>query len=257
MRWASHLLGAPLLLLIPFRLCLGATIQLSAAADNTIYDDPSASLSNGAGQFLNVGVTADGLVRRGLVRFDVAASIPPQSIITEAVLTLHLSQSQSGAEPVAIHRLLSAWGEGTSDALGGEGAGTAATADDATWVHRFFPDQLWATAGGDLVAMPRDTVVVGAPDFYHWGSNSLLVNDVQAWLEQPGSNFGWVVVAADEISNASGKRFDSRESPVLSNRPQLTVEYRTIPEPPSAGLAIGVVLMGGLCGKWRYRRYGL
>ena len=61
----------------------GATIVLAASMDNTLYQDSSGSLSNGAGDYFFVGRsnhppgTTDnpsserGLIRRGLVAFDI------------------------------------------------------------------------------------------------------------------------------------------------------------------------------------------
>lgn len=71
-----------------------------------------------------------------------------------------------------------------------------------------------------------------------------LKTDVQAWLDDPSSNFGWIFVGEEGISQ-SCKRFDTREntgsSPIITvppldppqflpNRPELTVTYT----PPSA-----------------------
>ena len=110
---------------------------LNASKDNTLYEKADGSLSNGAGQYFFAGRTNQGVpesVRRGLIAFDIAASIPAGSTINSVTLTLYMSRSNSGQgnQPVALHRLLANWGESTSDAGGQEGAGDAAAiaADD-------------------------------------------------------------------------------------------------------------------------------
>jgi hypothetical protein len=49
------------------------------------------------------------------------------------------------------------------------------------------------------------------------------VADVQGWVNQPATNFGWLV-QGNEITLQSVKRFDSREAGAAT-RPQLTVVY--------------------------------
>ena len=48
-----------------------------------------------------------------------------------------------------------------------------------------------------------------------------MVADVQSWLNNPASNFGWLVLG-DETAIATAKRFDTRES---ASPPMLTIEF--------------------------------
>jgi hypothetical protein len=50
--------------------------------------------------------------------------------------------------------------------------------------------------------------------------------DVTEWLNQPDSNFGWILIG-DESTMPTAKRFASRENPTESDRPVLTITYRT------------------------------
>src|ERR1051325_4232915 len=109
----------------------------SASQDNTLYQDGTGSLSSGAGPTMFAGLTSQGSIRRGLVSFDVS-SIPAGGRITGETLTMFMSQTTAGAVNVSLHRVLDSWGEGTSNAGINGGAGAAATASDATWLHRFF-----------------------------------------------------------------------------------------------------------------------
>ena len=194
--------------------------SLPAVKDNTLYEDSSGSLSNGAGQFLFVGRTSGGSIRRGVIAFDIAGSVPAGSTISGVSLTLLMSRSQVGAQVIGLHRLLADWGEGTSDASGNEGRGTSATAGDATWLHRTFDTDTWASPGGDFASPASGSTSVSDTGSYTWQSTPQMVSDVQQWLDDPSGNFGWLL-KGDEVTR-SAKRFDSREG---GNPPMLVVEF--------------------------------
>src|SRR5437870_1721184 len=102
------------------------TLTLTSSADNTLYEDTNGQLSDGAGQHFYVGnskqVAASNL-RRAVLKFDLSA-VPAGATINSATLSLHMSKTNNGAQAVDVHRALSAWGEGTSNAaLGGTGSG--------------------------------------------------------------------------------------------------------------------------------------
>lgn len=207
-------------------------VMLPPSKDNTLYEDVTGSLSNGAGRHFFVGRTNADLIRRGLIAFDIAGNIPAGSTITSATLTLNMSRTRAGATEVELRRLLSDWGEGTSDASGGEGQGAGATNGDATWLHTSFPDSLWGTAGGDFAATVSASTSVAGTGTYTWGSTAQMVTDVQDWLDNPSTNFGWLLVG-DESGNQTAKRFDTHENATESNRPVLVVEF-TPPEVSTA-----------------------
>lgn len=232
-----------LVLVMTFSITLGATIVVAPSRDNTLYEDMEGDVSNGAGQFIFAGKTGfnDGLhLRRSLLAFDLS-SIPPGSIIDSVSLTMFLSKSSPGfgGTNISLHVAMSDWGEAGSDAFDPEGAGTAAQAGDATWLFNFFGTSSWNTPGGDFrLAASATTSVTFENQTYAWAGGTL-VSDVQAWLDNPGTNFGWLVTG-DEATAQSAQRFNSREN--SENRPQLTVTY-SIPEPSSlALLAVGAVV---------------
>jgi hypothetical protein len=198
-------------------------VQIAPSKDNTLYQQASGTLSNGAGSFFFAGTNAGGEIRRGLLMFDVQASIPSGATITGAALTLHMSQATSGSQTINLRRVTADWGEGSSDASGAEGGGAASTTGDATWIHRFFNTTLWSTVGGDLVGIPSGSQSVTDTTFYTW-TGSGLVADVQQWLDNPASNFGWAVVG-NEAASSTAKRFDSRQNAVTPLRPILVVDY--------------------------------
>ena len=170
-------------------------LALTTSKDNTLYQDVNGSLSNGAGDGFFIGRTGiggGGGIRRGVIAFDLSA-IPFGSTITAVTLQLNCVQTNSGNETTTLHKLLKDWGEGTSNAPPGGGAGTAATPGDATWKHTFFPGSLWTTLGGDFNVTPTDSMVMGFTGTYVFPTSAGLVNDVQFWLNNPAQNFGWCV----------------------------------------------------------------
>ena len=123
-----------------------------------------------------------------------------------------------------MQRLFADWGQGTSTATRGEGAGGVASSNDATWVHRFFDTDTWEKAGGDFSqTVSASTPVDGVGD-YSWGSTPQMVADVQEWLDEPSKNFGWIIRGV-EGPNQTAKRFDSMESGTDTNRPVIIIEY--------------------------------
>ena len=218
--------------------CAGATsasatiINITPSKDNTLYqfDPDEGDHSNGAGFHFFAGENGMGELRRGVLAFDVAGTIPAGSTITAVSLTMNMSMTPTGARTVELHKLLADWGEGTSHAPMGEGDGAPATLNDATWRHRFFDSDFWTTQGGDFSATVSASQSVGGIGQYTWNS-AQMVADVQSWLDNPASNFGWLVLG-DETASATAKRFDTRES---ASPPMLTIQYipgpRVLPTP--------------------------
>lgn len=206
----------------------GTTLVLGAAKDNTLYESATGSLSNGAGTgfFAGRNNQATNSIRRGLLWFDVAAAIPGGATILSVELQLIMIQTSAGVANVGLHRASAAWGEGTSDGGIAGGSGAPAQAGDATWRHTFFPGSLWTAAGGDFAAAASATRVVDAPGTYVWTSNPALVADVQAWLDGPASNHGWLL-RGDEATGQTVKKFESRESADPALRPALAVTFET------------------------------
>jgi len=227
----------------------GGELTLAPVQDNTLYEVQVESPegnggppSNGAGDYFFAGMTNfTSEIRRGLVAFDVAGSVPTGAIISSVSLTLVVSRSNSGATPVELHRVTSDWGEGTSDASDPGGTGAPATDGDATWFHTFYPGSFWSMEGGDFSPTVSATQSVAGNGSYTWDSTPEMVADVQSWLDDPGTNFGWLVLG-DESGPTSAKRFNTREN--SSGSPQLTIVYQApVPSVPVGGLiALGLVL---------------
>jgi hypothetical protein len=213
---------------IGLSLASAATIDINPIKDNTLYENVPADgdRSNALGNHFFAGETAMGEIRRGVLAFDIAGSIPAGSTITGVSLSMNMSKTPLDTNrTVELHVLLADWGEGTSHAPGEEGDGAPATTNDATWRHRFFDTIFWTIQGGDFSGTVSASQSVGAIGQYTW-SSAQMVADVQSWLDNPASNFGWLVLG-DESDVATAKRFDTRES---ASPPVLTIQY-TAPTP--------------------------
>ena len=198
--------------------------NINPIKDNTLYQyDPiEGDVSNALGQHFFAGETGMGELRRGVLAFDIAGSVPAGSTILGVTLSLNMSRTPSGTpRTVELHRLSADWGEGTSVAPGEEGEGAPATTNDATWRHRFFDTIFWTTEGGDFSATVSASQSVGAVGVYTWSSSQMRA-DVQSWLDDPSGNFGWLVLG-DESVIGTAKRFDTRES---ASPPVLTIQFR-------------------------------
>jgi hypothetical protein len=200
-----------------------ATAVLTATKDNTLYEGTSDLTSNGAGPYLFAGRNAQGSTRRGLLAFAIAGRVPASSTIVSVTLRLQMVQTRGGATPVKLHRVTADWGEGASNSGSSGGQGAPAQTSDATWLHAFFDTDLWSAQGGDFVETASATTTVAGPAAYTW-SDPALVADVQNWLDNPATNFGWIIIGA-ESGNQTAKKFASRENNLAANRPQLTITY--------------------------------
>lgn len=241
--------------------CLLACAGEAAAAELTLTASQDASIfgaaagydqaADGAGPHLWASVTAAGVARRALLRFDLSA-VPPGSQVQQVELSLYLSRAQDRDPLVSVHRLLAAWTEGPANG-GGQGHGAPASAGDVTWLRRSFPGLAWAQPGGDFDALPSAALNLGfSGERQVWGPTSRLSADVQGWLADPASNHGWILVGV-ESSSQNAKRFESRDSSVAV-RPTLRVVYTPaalnqegdIPVPPWALGALGAALVAAM-----------
>lgn len=204
-------------------------VTIVSGRDVTLYENDEGAAANGSGEHFFAGRTNAGEIRRGMLWFDVASAVPPGSTITGVTLRLRMSKTIVGTMTTTLHRVQRDWGEGASNAFGQEGGGTNPERDDATWIHTFYPDQFWKNMGGDFDNAVVSSLAVGPIAFYTWPSTPAFVSLAQSWLDDPGSNFGLMVIT-DETQFPSAKRFDAHEHGVANNRPMLEVTF----DPPAA-----------------------
>ena len=235
--------------------CIAETITITSSADATLIET-SPNNSSGGAEFFNAGTTQNYTRNRALIQFDVAGQLPADAVITAASLRLEVTrQPVDGfeASPFSLHRVLRPWGEGSTVPMSNPGGlGDPAAAGDATWLHRFAFDQPWAAPGGeagiDYLALSSGAVIMyGTVDSpYNFESTMEAVADVQFWLDNPGENFGWMLMTDFEDVAFTARRFASREDP-FGRGPTLTIEYTVVPEPGTIAIwAVGSVIIGSV-----------
>lgn len=202
------------------------TITINPSQDNTLYEHSTLGISNGKGGYFFSGKTKNGLIRRGLLKFNIAGQVPQGATISVIRLSLTMERTITGPQPVSLHRLNREWGEGNSMADGEEGGGAAVMNGDATWIHAIWPGTPWTKPGGDFNDQASASIQVDGDGIYHW-STTQMIQDAQRWLDTPAVNFGWCIVG-NEASSTTAKQFASRESPTASNRPMLTITYQML-----------------------------
>lgn len=202
------------------------SVTINPSKDNNIYGS-NTSNSNALGEYIAVGNSNTGSLHRGLIAFDISANVPAGAIINSASLSFNVSASAPGAgiQPLYLHKATSNWGEGTSFTFT-SGIGTAATSNDATWLHAFYPSDNWSAPGGDYQVSASAVTNVNTPGNYNFSSPGM-ISDIQQWLNAPAANYGWLI-KGNESANSQSKRIDSRENSLSGNRPSLQVNY-TIP----------------------------
>lgn len=200
--------------------------NLNPVADTSLFES---SPDNNLGSWTDIpvgttaGTSGPPLRSRGLMRFDFS-QIPANAIVTSAALTLQLVKKPSpgvGAT-IGLNRMLRGWAEGTGNFQNGSPAATG----EVTWNDEALPSTPWtapgAAVGTDFVATASASVAVDLLGTYTLTSTPALVADVQMWLKDSGTNFGWMLLCQEEATAATARRFGSRES---TNQPVLTLQY--------------------------------
>lgn len=212
-----------LIVVLPALAFAQTTVELNPVKDNTLYETDNGELSNGAGEFLffgQTGTSASNKLRRAVLAFDIAGTLPAGAMVKSATLSITVSRVNA-TDPLTtnLHRMGADWGEGASDAPGQEGAGAQSETDDATWLHSFFSGTTWATPGGDFATPVSSTVDIGGTGTYVFEG---LGAEVQSMLEIPDENWGWIIIGDETVANGA-KRIDGRSSSGML--PVLTVTY--------------------------------
>ena len=210
------------------------TVILTSVADTTLIEtEPDNNL--GGALIVNAGTTQNFTLNHGLFRFDLTSQIPRGSLITRVDFVVVVTgEPKDGFSPSSfgLHRVLKRWGEGdkaSPDPLH-PGLGAPATAGEATWNHRFaFTTNTWTIPGGaatnDYVSevSSEATVYRTGDSPYTFVSTAALVADVQAWVDDPATNFGWMLICEAEAFNFTARRFASHED--AGHEPQIEVDY--------------------------------
>lgn len=193
-------------------------------ADTSIFQDTS---SNSSGGFSNLflGKTKTGSPRRILIRFDLAGVLPPGATITSATLQFYTEFGRpEDVVNATLHAITTPWNEGDNQLKDGDnlGQGSPAESGDATWNHSSFSGSSWTTPGGDFNPTATASGIAGFPDSYFQLSSPGMVIDLQAWLANPATNYGWLIKGENASGNA--KRYYSSEA-TDPRKPTLFIEY--------------------------------
>jgi hypothetical protein len=199
-----------------------ATLVVTPVEDATITEkSPGTSL--GSDPQLEIGTTGPSAgykSSRSVLRFDLSA-IPTNAVITSASLSLNLEKTAPAVTNLwaNLHKLLRPWSE------------TA-----VTWTNRLSPPAPWSAPGAappvDFVAaVTQSNLITTTLGSYTFASNPGMVADVQNWVRNPGSNWGWILISQIQGVGQTECKFTSREGVTAANRPRLTVDYILPPTP--------------------------
>ena len=241
-------------------------VTIPASQDATLFGASADNNNSSSGPGMFVG--SDGMSRpkRGLIEFDIAASVPASATITSASLSLVLGQvAGSDATPrtIGLFDVTTNWAGGTNGTtgfpgpgFGGTGQGFTPNIGDATWNFSKFDTIPWNTpgGGGDFVSTESAATVV-SQDLntpYVWGSTAQMVADVQGWLDGALPNFGWLLKNDSEGSPTTFRAFYTSEGAIEQGVPQFApvltvnfVESAPVPEPSTwAMMLLGFAGLG-------------
>jgi len=213
------------------------TVTLRPVADTTLHEE---SPGNNLGRSVPMaGTTAHNTRNRALFSFDLS-SLPPTAVVSSATLKFKVvrTPSPSTASNFDVRRVLRSWAEGTKGSpTVTANRGALAGANEATWQARFAPSTLWTSPGGavgtDFSSTVSATTRVTGNGTYTFGSTAQLVADVQAWLTDPASNFGWVLMTQAEGTTRTVRRIGGRESTADSPTLELVYSVPTPAQPPT------------------------
>jgi hypothetical protein len=163
-----------------------------------------------------LGSNAGFAKRRALLRFDLAEAIPAGATVTSVELVVNvvlMLPATPASSNFGLHRLLRPWRE------------TA-----VTWNWADNPVAAWGLPGASREddAMPTASALVNVTGLgqYNYVSTPELVADVQAWVDNPESNAGWLL-RSDTEAAFTARHFGTREN--SSGAASLTIEYEMAP----------------------------
>jgi hypothetical protein len=193
-------------------------MTLYTSSGTTTYDDDTnlqqanPTTNYGAVGTFYVGQSASPGTSRELLKFDLTHGTNPPtagaSTISAGTVTLYC-ESSGATRTVVLYKCLRNWVEGS-----------------ATW-NTYDGTNNWTTAGAgsdgnDYSSTGLGSVVVSAATSYDLPLTADGVTAVQAWINNPSSNYGFLI---KDTTESSVNRFTSIEGATAANRPKLTFIY--------------------------------
>ncbi len=202
----------------------------SGTEDTTLFQDYTAN-SAGGFPYLFAGKTRFNAARRSLLKFDLQNVVPSNATITSVTLQIYLEFDNSGNTLNNLHRATRAWNEGSNPLVDSQtvGQGAPAQTGDSTWSHESYSAVVWNAPGGEFAPGISAAAIAGEAGTFVRFSGVGLINDIQAFVDNPATNHGWALLG-NESATQTAKRYYSSEadSSVSGLRPQLAIEYETM-----------------------------
>jgi hypothetical protein len=214
------------------------TVALLPAEQTTIFSPPAYADNNfGAENLLECGANGVGQPGRALIQFDLG-SIPANAVITDAQMTITVTNVPPGDQHAGpansdfgLYAMLVPWVAGT----GGTIKGAPAQLGETTWDERLAGIAGWGQPGGqigtDFSNSPSTSTSIGTvTGSYTFGVTPQMLSDLQSWLSDPSTNFGYMMISDGESTPGTARRFDATTL-------EVTYSIPVVPE-PSAGLLL-------------------
>ena len=208
-----------------------ASLTLIPSADTSLIEIAPTNNNGGQAWLLSGKIQNDVYRVRALMKFDISA-LPTNAVVLSTTLTVEVTRQPGDGlanAPFGLYRMLRPWGEGDKVATTVPGQGLPATAGEATWRHAFFPTNEWTLPGGasgvdfSEIESSFQFIYGTGQSPYRFESTPELVADVQSWVNNPQSNYGWMLLCDDEATIFTARRFGSREDSAAP--PLLEIEY--------------------------------
>lgn len=215
---------------------------LYAVKDGTIFNNQAGNSANGnygagGSELLQVGYNPTGAIfARTLLQFDLSA-IPSNAVIESASLQFTSGTSGGSVQTISVYKINQAWTEGSTSFCTYSGPcntpGIAITPGgiDVTWNEISYTGtnaNPWSTLGGTFSSTASAASTDLGASFVLYVSDGLR-NDVQSWVSNASTNFGWLLKTEFIPVSSAMQRFRSREGAVASGdpatAPRLTIIY--------------------------------
>jgi hypothetical protein len=210
------------------------TIAIAHTSDDTFINSINPNNNNGGSASIFTGTDGLGGTMRGLVRFDLPASLQGRAAVTSVQLRLTIQALGNGtagtSAVLSLQAVSEPWiqgnGVGSSPGAFTVGQACGGSVTGATWAQANCTTATsWTTPGATVSATvsgsaSNDGVGVGSPITWSTGGMNA---DVQSWLDAPAGNHGWRITSSTEGAPGSAQRFFSSETG--ASGPSLSFSY--------------------------------